>query len=138
MKMRIKFVMLSLLLVLLLLLSACAQKPEVREVVKEKVVEKEVPLNLPDTAERIAAGELDVGTEYGMELGQRYHTIHADTLGLACTTCHLKSYADDYVYQRRYKVPVRGAPGPVDRGVCLGCHKENGPAATSLYGTASD
>ncbi len=131
--MKFKFLVFASL-ALLFLFAACAQKPEV----EEKVIEKEVPMNLPDTAKKIAAGEIEVGEEFGMEIGQRYHTIHADTLGLACTTCHVKSYADDYIYQRKYKVPVRGAPGPVDRGVCLGCHKENGPAATSLYGTASD
>lgn len=122
----------------LLLFAACAQQPEVKEAAKEKVVEKEVPINLPDTAKKIASGEVDVGSEFGMEIGQRYHTIHVDTLGLACTTCHISGYADDYIYQRKYKVPVRGAPGVVDRGVCLGCHKENGPAVTALYGTASD
>lgn len=136
--MRLKVLAVALLATLLLF-AACAQPEEEEKEVKEKVVEKEVPMNLPDTAEKIATGEVDVGDEYGMETGQRYHTIHTQELGLACTVCHLKDgYADDYLYQRKYKVPVRGAPGPVDRGACLGCHKQNGPAVTKLYGTAGE
>lgn len=125
--MRFKFAVL-LAIAVLLLFAACAQKPEVKEVVKEKVVEKEVPMNLWDTAEKIRKGEIDVGKEYGMELGKRWHKIHADVLGLKCNYCHISSYADDFIYQRKYKLPVRGAPGVVDRAICLGCHKQNGPA----------
>jgi hypothetical protein len=97
-----------------------------------------VPLNLAETAEKIVTGEIDVGKEFGMEIGKRYHTIHADILSLECTMCHISQYDPDYMYQRKYKLPMRGAPGPVDRGVCLGCHKENGPAKTKLYGMAGD
>ncbi len=127
MKMRFKFAVL-LAIAALFLFAACTQKPEVEEVVKEKVVEKEVPMNLWDTAEKIRSGEIDVGKEYGMELGKRWHNIHAEVLGLKCSYCHISSYADDFLYQRKYKLPVRGAPGVVDRAICTGCHKQGGPA----------
>jgi hypothetical protein len=110
----------------------------IREVIREVPTEvtKEVPMNLPVTAQAIQKGEIDVGEAFGMELGKRFHTIHPAKLGFQCETCHISSYASDYIYQRKYKVPVRGAPGPVDRGACLACHKETGPAETKLYGTA--
>ncbi|WP_457556259.1 hypothetical protein [Candidatus Pyrohabitans sp.] len=123
--MRFKFAAL-LAIAMLLLFAACAQKPETKEVVRE--VEKEVPVNLWETAEKIRSGEIDVGEEYGMELGKRWHNIHAEVLGLKCSYCHISGYADDFLYQRRYKLPVRDAPGVVDRAICLGCHKQNGPA----------
>jgi len=136
MKMKTMTMVLLALAGLLLLAGCTAQKGQVTAKGAAEVTQ--VPMNLKDTAEAIAAGEVDVGEEYGMEDGQRYHTIHQEVLGLKCSSCHVDAYADDYVYQRRYKVPVRDAPGPVDRGLCLGCHKENGVAETKLYGTAGD
>lgn len=94
--------------------------------------------DLREIAEKIRNGDIDVGKDYTMSLYGRYHTIHNKVLGLDCSTCHVSSkYADDFLYQRKYKVPVRGAPGVVDRGVCLGCHKAGGPAF-ELYGTADE
>ncbi len=93
--------------------------------------------NLRKIAEKIRNGEIDVGDDYTMSLYGRYHTIHNKVLGLDCSTCHIGGYADDFLYLRKYKLPVRGAPGVVDRGVCLGCHKAGGPAF-ELYGTADE
>jgi hypothetical protein len=93
-------------------------------------------LNIPQTAKSIKAGKINVGKTTGMELAKRFHNIHNKTLGLECTSCHISGFAPDYLYQKKYKAPEGGAPGQVDRGICLGCHKENGPAATKLYGTA--
>jgi len=42
----------------------------------------------PSTAEKIRKGEIDVGKEYGMAPDKRFHRIHADTVGLECSTCH--------------------------------------------------
>lgn len=96
-------------------------------------VEKEVPLTLAELAEKIRKGEIDVGNVYSMKPGARYHNIHANVLGLDCTTCHVANkYPDDYLYQRKYKLPIRGAPGVVDRAVCLGCHTKGG-IAHELY-----
>ena len=94
--------------------------------------------SLKELAEKIRKGEIDVGNDYTMTLNGRFHRIHNKVLGLDCSACHVSSsYAKDFLYQRKYKVPVRSAPGVVDRGVCLGCHKEGG-IATPWYGTASE
>lgn len=94
--------------------------------------------SLKELAEKIRTGEIDVGNDYSMALNGRYHTIHNKVLGLDCSSCHVAgNYSEDYLYQRKYKVPIRGAPGVVDRGACLGCHKEGG-IASELFGTAAD
>lgn len=95
------------------------------EVVKE--VEKEVPMKLPLLAEKIRKGEIDVGEAYGMAPNQRYHTIHAMVIGLECSNCHVEKIPPEAIFAQ--KPP--GAPGPVDKRVCLGCHL-TGPA-TNLY-----
>ena len=88
-------------------------------------VGQEGAFSLSTLAEQIRAGEIDVGDEFGMELGQRYHTIHAGVLDLSCSQCHV----DDAPYE--IAEPSAEAPNPVDRRGCLGCHL-NGPA-TKFY-----
>lgn len=90
--------------------------------------------NIPEAAKSIKEGKIRVGEDKGMEPGKRYHNIHNEFLGLDCTSCHISEFSPDYVYQRKYK--EISDMGHVDRGICLGCHKENGPAITKLYGTA--
>jgi len=91
-------------------------------------------LDIPSTAKAIKSGKINVGKTTGIEPGQRFHNIHNKTLGLECNSCHISNFAPDYAYQKKYK--DIGGMGHVDRGICLGCHKENGPAVTKLYGTA--
>lgn len=91
-------------------------------------------IDIPGTARAIKSGKINVGKTSGMEPGKRFHNIHNKVLGLQCQSCHISGFAPDYAYQRKYKDVV--GMGHVDRGVCLGCHKENGPAVTKLYGTA--
>jgi len=91
-------------------------------------------MNLSQIAQSIKAGKINVGKTPGMELEKRFHNIHTKVLGLESTSCHISVFAPDYIYQKMYK-DVDGM-GHVDRGICLGCHKENGPAKTKLYGTA--
>lgn len=89
--------------------------------------------NIEKTAKAIKKGSIKVGKVAGLEPGQRFHNIHNKVLGLKCSSCHVSSLAPDYIYQRKYKdLPM----GQVDRGICLGCHKANGPAVTKLYETA--
>ncbi len=110
-------------------------KEEPKEVMKEVVKEviKEVPRNLPVTAEAIQEGEIDVGTDYGFGLEQRYHKIHTTVLGLECDTCHIaKAETTDKVFSAWNVSPQ--APGPVDRRGCLGCHSA-GPGS-DLYGSS--
>ena len=76
-------------------------------------------------AEQIRSGEIDVGEEYGMDEDQRFHVIHADTLGMDCSQCHVE--------EAKYEVAeATSKEGQVDRRVCLGCHMKGGPA-TDLY-----
>ncbi|MEW6375023.1 MAG: hypothetical protein AB1502_04440 [Thermodesulfobacteriota bacterium] len=93
-------------------------------------------MNLPETAKKIKEKKINVGKIPNMDLENRFHNIHNKVLGLECESCHISNYAADYLYMSKYKLPERGSPGVVDRGICLGCHKANGPAATKLYGTA--
>lgn len=88
-------------------------------------VGQEGAFSLSTLAEQIRAGEIDVGDEYGMALDQRFHTIHAQTIDLSCSQCHV----DEAPYE--IARPSANAPGPVDRRGCLGCHL-NGPA-TKFY-----
>jgi hypothetical protein len=84
-------------------------------------------------AEDIKKGKIDVGGEYGMEIGQRYHKIHSEILGIDCEKCHIEKYEENYLYQRKYKLPEGDAPGVVKREVCIKCHKLKGPASLKLY-----
>lgn len=131
-----KLLILIFLGALSLLIAGCAQQKVTKPTPTPTYAETYA--SLKEIAERIRNGEIDVGKNYTMSLNGRFHIIHNKVLGLDCSTCHVgSSYAKDFLYQRRYKVPIRGAPGVVDRGVCLGCHKKGG-IATPWYGTASE
>lgn len=93
-------------------------------------------IDIPATARAIKSGKIKVGKTTGMEPGKRFHNIHNKALGIQCQSCHISGFAQDYAYQKKYK--DIGGMGHVDRGICLGCHKENGPAVTKLYGTAEE
>ncbi len=140
-----RYLYLAVIFVAVILLSACAQpQPPKQKVsptltpahIETPAVTSKKYASLRDIAEKIRNGEIDVGNDYTMSLNGRFHRIHNKVLGLDCSTCHVgSSYAKDFLYQRKYKVPSRGAPGVVDRGVCLGCHKKGG-IATPWYGAA--
>lgn len=93
------------------------------------------PMNLRQIAKAIAEGKIKVGVVPDTEIGNRYHNIHNEVLGLECESCHISKQAPDSLLITRDQPPAEGAPGVIDRGSCLSCHKENGPAATKLYGT---
>ncbi len=86
-------------------------------VVANPVIGQEEPVSLDRLAREIRAGKIDVGEEYGMEREQRFHVIHADTLNMKCTQCHVE--------EAPYELgdpPYNEDEGPSDRRVCLGCH----------------
>lgn len=113
--------------------AACTSEKEV-EVTREVSVTTEVPMNLAETAQAIRDGSIDVGDEYGLAPGQRYHTIHNTVLGIACAACHQLGTLDtDQVVFTAQDVSA-AALGPVDKNSCLGCHTPAGPAH-ELYGT---
>lgn len=88
---------------------------------------------IPEIAKKIKKGEIDVGKEEGMGLEQRFHRIHNEVLGIDCSSCHLEKLPEDFLYQRKYKELPEDCPGQVDRSICLGCHKEDGPAISKFY-----
>ena len=90
------------------------------------------PTTLPETAKAIEEGNIDVGKEYGLAPDQRYHEIHATTLGLECATCHTANADSTNKVVSAWNVSPQ-APGPVDRTGCLGCHHA-GPGG-NLYGS---
>ncbi len=108
-------------------------KEVIKEVPKEVTVTKEVPMNLPATADAIQKGEIDIGKEYGLALEERYHKIHTTVLGLECATCHMAKVDATNKVSSAWNVSPQ-APGPVDRGGCLGCHHA-GPGS-DLYGSS--
>lgn len=61
----------------------------------------------------------------------RYHTLHAQKLKLDCTDCHGDGAAD-VLFLRTGE--FQGKDGPVNREVCLGCHKA--PKQPAWYGAA--
>ena len=86
-------------------------------VVANPVIGQEEPVSMDRLAREIRAGKIDVGEDYGMEREQRFHTIHADTLNMKCTQCHVEAAP--------YELgdpPYNEEEGPSDRRVCLGCH----------------
>ncbi len=92
------------------------------------------PTALSTLAEKIKKGKIDVGKRYGLAPDQRYHKIHAEVLGLECTTCHTEKEAtQEAIFIGQDMSPE--SPGPVDRRVCLGCHRA-GPGR-DLYGSGS-
>ncbi|MBI4753977.1 MAG: hypothetical protein HY778_00825 [Betaproteobacteria bacterium] len=91
---------------------------------------------LADTAEKIRSGEINVGKTYTMKFDGRFHTVHAEALGIGCVSCHTApSYAADHLFLRKAEYPRRGSPGAVGRATCIGCHQQEG-VATPFYGTA--
>jgi hypothetical protein len=94
--------------------------------------EEEARDNISTLAEKIKSGEIDVGTEYGFGLEQRYHKIHNTVLGLECNTCHISNPDTNQTVFSAQDVSSQ-SPGAVDERGCLGCHSA-GPGS-DLYGS---
>ena len=113
------FVLLSAVFIVILALM-------ITGVLVNPVVGQEEPVTLRRLAQDIRSGKIDVGEEYGMGREQRFHVIHADTIDMKCTQCHV----EDAPYEIG-NPPYDEDEGPSDRRVCLGCHL-TGPAS-KLY-----
>ena len=98
----------------------------------------EESMNLHEIGEAIRDGQLDVGDEYSIDRNQgRLHAIHADEIGMECTSCHKgTTYRADYLLVGKDVPYPKRAKGQYDRTVCLGCHREGGEAS-AFYGTAA-
>ncbi len=98
----------------------------------EVEVAKEVPMTLPEVAQAIRAGEIDVGQEYGLGLDQRYHNIHATVLGVSCNACHSQAADTELEVFSGQDVSPQ-SPGASDSRACLGCHGSQ--SVRPFYGT---
>jgi len=100
---------------------------------------EEVSLGLLELGEKIRGEEVEeVGTEYSMDYRTgRYHIIHADVVGMDCTSCHLgRHYQPDYLLMGKGEPFPKKAKGQYDRTGCLGCHRQ-GAEGTAFYGNVS-
>ena len=61
----------------------------------------------------------------GMNVGERYHDIHANKLALKCDFCHTST-------TETYYDPLAQVSNLADKRACLSCHKEGG--AQPFYG----
>lgn len=86
-----------------------------------------------EIAKNIKKGKIKLEEEAGLDFDKRWHKIHSELLEIDCESCHIEKYEENYLYQRKYKVPVEDAPGVVKREVCFKCHSKEGPASTKLY-----
>lgn len=92
---------------------------------------------LADVAEKIRAGQIDVGQKHGMSVDGRFHVVHLDVLGMGCLACHEKrSFPEDAHFLRKAEFPQRGHPGAVDPISCVSCHRNEGLASTWYGGPA--
>jgi hypothetical protein len=121
-------------LVLVSVLVACGQREVVKEVEVTRIVEQEVvqtvevtrvveqpaagEMSLATLAQQIRSGNIDVGDEFGMGSGQRFHRIH-ELAGLDCADCHVDEAPLEVAQPSNSDSEVAG---PVDRRTCLGCH----------------
>ena len=105
------------------------------ETLQEEIerLEGQPVVSLPDIAERIRNGTIDVGSSEGLAFSERFHKIHYTVLGLGCTSCHASGMTTQQEVFRAQDVSL-AAPAPVDRSGCLACHSVGGPA-TTWYGS---
>lgn len=92
------------------------------------------PLGAGILSDLIREGDMDLGKDYGIQVGGRFHRVHAKVMAMECASCHAGfSFPKDLQYLRREEFPIASYPGAVDRGVCLGCHRGSGALATPFY-----
>ncbi len=95
------------------------------------------PLGAGILADLIREGDISPGDDYSMEVGGRFHRVHAKFMAINCVSCHAGvTFPADLQYLRREEFPIAAYPGAVDRGICLGCHRGEGALATRYYTTA--
>ena len=68
-----------------------------------------------------------VATKSMMAAGGRFHRKHTEKLSLQCDTCHAGEETDTLFLRSGETQGI----GPVDRNICLGCHKS--PAKHAWY-----
>lgn len=92
------------------------------------------PLGVGILADLIREGDISPGDEYSLEVGGRFHRIHARFMAYNCVSCHVGvEFPKEAQFLRREEYPIAAYPGAVDRGICLGCHRGQGALATPFY-----
>jgi hypothetical protein len=92
------------------------------------------PLGAGILADLIREGDISPGEEFTLEVGGRFHRIHARFMAYNCVSCHVGvEFPKDAQFLRREEFPLAAYPGAVDRGICLGCHRGEGALATPFY-----
>ena len=129
----------TLISLILIFISISPLLAENQSTVKIRPTKELKTVNLARIAERMRAGEIDVGKVYSTNFKTgRFHIIHADKMLIDCNNCHYGSdYKADYQIMGKAKVMPDKMPGRLQRSVCLGCHGKGG-IATSLYGRSAE
>lgn len=92
------------------------------------------PLGAGILSDLIREGDISPGDNYSVEVGGRFHRVHAKFMAINCVSCHAGvEFPDDLQFLRREEFPIAAYPGAVDRGICLGCHRGQGALATPFY-----
>jgi hypothetical protein len=105
----------------------------VAEEAGEKWFEKS-PIGAGILSDLIREGDVSPGDQYTIEVGGRFHRVHAKLMAINCVSCHADvRFPEDLQFLRREEYPIAAYPGAVDRGICLGCHRGEGALATPFY-----
>jgi hypothetical protein len=92
------------------------------------------PIGAGILSDLIREGDVSPGDQYTIEVGGRFHRVHAKLMAINCVSCHAgQHFPDDLQFLRREEYPIAAYPGAVDRGICLGCHRGEGALATPFY-----
>jgi hypothetical protein len=116
------------------ILVALAARPALAEEASAEPWYGKSPLGVGILADLIREGDIDVGKDFTVRVGGRFHRVHAKLMAIECGSCHAGvSFPEDLQYLRREEFPIAAYPGAVDRGICLGCHRGVGAVATPFY-----
>ncbi len=115
----------------MLLVAAHAADPAA---ISDEGIYAKSPLGAGILADLLREGDISPGDEYTLEVGGRFHRIHARFMAYNCVSCHVGvEFPKDTQFLRREDFPIAAYPGAVDRGICLGCHRGEGALATPFY-----
>lgn len=134
--MKQSFLMLATFMLLAIVAGPLVAQEPAKPSAQKATAKAEKPVGAGILADQIRHGELDVGKDYSLAAGSRYHRIHTKFMAIQCVTCHEGvKFPENVQFLRRGEFPLVAYPGAVDRGICMGCHRGEGSLATRFYGT---